>query len=230
MPVQCRLALSSSAAVAEDFFAGLDVSWGKVSGGSRTTNGGGAIGGGGTVYDLAFRQSLGVGMHAGYRLDHAFSASVSYEYIQTGVSWKASYVDPLAGDGAFDGSAVSNLLMANATFRHPISDSTSFELRGGLGAAINVLANVVETDITSGALVSNVGQGVSVSPAARLGVGLSHEIAPHALLALNTSATYLGGFTTGETRFGNLGTTAITPYTIENAWRAEISASLRVGF
>ena len=214
---------------AEGYFAGVDLSMGLAGGTSSTTNGGAAFAGGGTVYDLRFGQSFSVGGHVGYRFDPAFSVSLSYEHIRTAVSWNVDY--PLVpGDSAFRGVAASNLLMGNAAYTHALTETTAIELRGGLGLAINTLSDVVESQIPTGTFLADLTQGTRFSPAAQRGIGLSQQLAPNVRLALGTSATYIGGFATGNTRTGNLGVTAITPYEIDHVWRANVGATLRIDF
>lgn len=221
--------LLGAPAQAEGVFAGLDLSTGVVAGSSSTMNGGGAIGGGGAVYDVGFGQGFGIGGHLGYRFDPAFSVSLSYEHMRAGVSWNVDYA--LVGtDSAFAGVAAANLLMGNAAYTHALTDTVAIELRGGLGLAINTLADVVETEFPTGAFLADLEPGAKFSPAAQIGLGLSQQIAPNIRLALTTSATYIGGFATGDTRTGNLGVTPITPYELDHVWGASVEASLRVDF
>ena len=212
-----------------DFFAGLDMSGGLASGSSSTTDGGAAFAGGGVVGNVRFDGTVGIGGHVGYRFDPSWSAFVSYEHIRGGVSWDASF--PLYGvTSDFDGDATSNVVLGNLAYDWALSDTTTIGANAGLGLSINSLSGIVETDRGTGLFLSDVEDHTHLSPAARLGVGLQHKIAPNVVLGLNAAVSYVGGFETGDTRSGNLGVTAITPYKIDDVWRGSLGASLKVAF
>jgi hypothetical protein len=47
---------------------------------------------------------------------------------------------------------------------------------------------------------------------------------------VNVAVAYTGEFETANTRFGNLGTTEINPYKIDDVWRANVMASMQYRF
>jgi hypothetical protein len=218
-------------ACAEDtgFFAGLDVSGGVASGSSRTTDGGAPWAGGGVVDNVKFGNTTGIGGHAGYRFDPALSGFISYQHIRGDVSWDASF--PMFGVASdFKGIATSNVVMGNLAYDFALSDMTSIRASVGVGLSFNTLSNVVETDRGTGFFLDDVADRTRTSPAAQVGAGIQHKIASNAVLGLTAAASYTGGFETGSTRSGNLGITAITPYKIDDVWRASLSASIRYEF
>jgi hypothetical protein len=88
----------------------------------------------------------------------------------------------------------------------------------------------LERDLRTGFFGAELADHTRISPAARIGAGIQHKIASNAALGLNASVSYTGGFETGTTRSGNLGITPITPYRIDDVWRASLSASARFEF
>jgi len=221
----------SASAQAQDggFFAGLDVSGGLAFGSSSTRNGGAAFAGGGIVNDVKFGDTLGIGGHIGYRFDTSRSAFISYQYIRGDVSWGADF--PAAGAASgFNGNAISNVVMGNLAYDWALSDATSIRISAGLGVSINALSGVVETDRPTGLFLADVAGHTRINPAAQIGAGIRQRIAPNATLGLDAAISYTGGFETGDTRSGNLGVTSITPYKIDDVWRASLQASLRFDF
>lgn len=222
---------SSASAFAEDtgFFAGLDVTGGMASGSSSTTKGGAAIAGGGVVDNVKFGGTIGVGGHAGYRLNPAVSAFISYQHVQGDVGWDAVF--PLFGvASSFNGAAISNAAMGNMAYDLALSDTTSIKTSVGAGLSFNALSGIVETDKPTGLFLSDVADHTHISPTAQIGAGIQHTISPNVVLGLNASVSYTGSFETGSTRSGNLGVTAITPYKINDVWRAGLGASMRFTF
>jgi hypothetical protein len=216
---------------AEDtgFFAGLDWSAGMASGSSKTTNGGAPWAGGGVVSNVKFGGTIGIGGHAGYRFNPALSGFISYQHVRGDVSWDATF--PLFGVSSdFKGTAISNVIMGNLAYDFALSDTTSIRTSVGIGLSFNSLSNVVERDVATGLFLADVADRTRTSPAAQIGAGIQHRIAPHAVLGLNASVSYTGGFETGDTRSGNLGVTPITPYKIDDVWRTNLTASLRFAF
>jgi hypothetical protein len=211
------------------FFAGLDVSGGVASGSSGTTDGGAAFAGGGVVDNVDFGETVGVGGHIGYRFSPSLSASLSYRHIRGSVSWDADF--PVVGvASAFEGTAVSNVAMGNLAYDVALSDATTLRATAGLGLSFNALSGVVETDKPSGIFLSDVADHTRISPAAQIGAGIEHKFTPNVALSLNASVDYSGGFGTGDTRSGNLGVTPITPYKIDDVWRASLGASIRMRY
>jgi hypothetical protein len=218
-------------AQAEDagFFAGLDLSGEMASGSSRTTDGGAAWAGGGVVGNIKFENTAGIGGHAGYRFSPVFSGFVSYKYIRGDVSWDAAF--PMFGVASgFKGAAISNVIMGNIASDFALSDATSIRVSAGAGLSFNALSNVLERDLRTGFFGAELADRTRISPAAQIGAGIQHKIAPNAVLGLNASVSYTGDFETGTTRSGNLGITPITPYRIDDVWRASLSASARFEF
>jgi hypothetical protein len=223
--------LLPACALAEDaaVFAGLDLSGGWASGSSSTTDGGAAIAGGGVAGNVTFGQTAGIGGHLGYRFDPSLSTFISYGHLRGSVSWDAAF--PLFGVASnFRGDAISNLIMGNLAYDWALSDTTSLRASAGLGLSLNSLSGVVESDEGTGLFLADVADHTHISPAAGIGAGIQHKIAPNAALGVNAAVSYVGGFETGDTRSGNLGVTAITPYRIDHVWRANLGASLRFDF
>ena len=222
--------LSDPAAADEtNFFAGLDFSGGMASGSSKTTDGGTLWAGGGVVDNVKFGNTMGIGGHAGYRFSPALSGFVSYQHVWGDVCWDATF--PLLGAASdFKGTARSDVIMGNIAYAFALSETTSIRASAGAGVSFNSLSNVVETDVGTGVFLSDVANHTRVSPAFQVGAGLHHRIAPNAVLSLNASVGYTGGFETGDTRSGNLGITPITPYKIDDVWRTGLNASMRIDF
>lgn len=211
------------------FFAGLDLSGGAAFGSSKTTDGGASWAGGSVVDNVKFGNTTGIGGHAGYRFDPALSGFISYRHVRGDVSWNATF--PMFGVASdFRGGAVSNVILGHLAYDFALSDATSIRASAGVGLSLNSLANIVETDLESGFFLADVADHTRISPAAQIGAGLQHRFAPNAMLGLNASVSYTGGFETGGTRSGNLGITTITPYRIDDVWRTELSASIQFEF
>ncbi len=219
----------SAQAEKDDIFAGLGLSTGIARGSSNQTDGGAAGVGGGIVENIKFGNARGFGGHVGYRLSPAWSTFASYQHLRGDVSWDARF-PAINAISSFAGKATSNLILANLGYDLPISDSTAFTAGLGLGASFNSLSNVVEINQPGNSFLSDVGDNTQISPAAQISIGLEHKIMPHALLKLDATFAYTGGFETASTRTGNLGTTPITAYEINHVWRTGIGASLRLAF
>lgn len=219
-PVLIATSLVPVSALAKDigFFAGLDLSGGMASGSSKTTDGGASWAGGGVVDNVKFGNAAGIGGHAGYRFAPALSGFISYQYIRGDVSWDAAFL-MLGVASDFKGAAISNVIMGNLAYDFALSDTTSIRASAGVGLSFNSLSNVVETDLGTGLFLSDVADHTRISPAARISAGIQHKIAANAVLGLDASVSYMGGFETGNTRSGNLGVTPITPYKIDDVWR-----------
>lgn len=211
------------------FFAGMDISGSAAYGSSSTTNGGAPIAGGGVVGNVKFGRGVGIGGHIGYRFDPAWSIFISYQHVRNDVSWDANFA-AYGVTSDFAGTAISNGILGNVAYDLAVSDATSLRLSAGLGVTSNSFSNVVETDKATGLFVSVVADEAHLSPMARIGAGLRHKVLANVELGVDASATYAGGFETGNTRRGNLGVTSIMPYRIDDVWRADVSASLRVAF
>lgn len=145
------------------------------------------------------------------------------------MSWEATF--PAIGEASdFAGTAVSDLLLGNLAYEYALSGATTVRLSAGAGVSLNSLSGVVETDVGTGLFLDDVADHTEVSPAAQIGAGIQQKIAPNAVLGLNVSLGYAGGFETGNTRTGNLGVTDINPYKIDDVWRTDLTASLGIAF
>ena len=212
-----------------DFFAGLDVSGGTAFGSSSTTDGGAPFAGGGVVDHVRFGETTGIGGHIGYRFDPAMSIFISYQHIRGDVGWNASF--PLFGvSSRFEGSAVSDMITGNAAYELALSDATAVRATAGLGVTFNKLSGLVETDRATGLFLADVAGHTKISPVAQVGTGVRYKFTPSAVLGLDASVAYAGGFETGTTRSGNLGITDINPYKIDDVWRANLGASISFQF
>lgn len=223
--------LLPATAFADDsgFFAGLAASGGKAFGSSSTTDGGAPFAGGGVVDNVKFRGTAGFGGHAGYRFTSPLSVFVSYNHIRGGIGWDVDF--PVFGiSSGFKGTATSHEVMGNLAYDFALSDTTVFRASAGLGFSVNTLSSVVETDKGSGLYLANVADHTRISPAAQIGAGIHHNLTQNTILGLNATASYSNGFETGDTRSGNLGVTSINPYRIDDVFRANLEASLRLRF
>lgn len=215
-----------------DFFVGLEVLGSTASGTSSTRNGGGnppLFQGDGIVSKVRFDDTVGVGAQVGYRLHPRWSVALSYQYIRGDIRWRADYpAFQVASD--FDGTATSNVILATLGYAHPLSDATSLTLRGGLGASYNRLSGVQEFDIGTGLFLADLAGRTQASTAALVGLGIEHQLTRSIAIGLEATATYNGGFQTGITRRGNLGTTGINRYELDDVWRGNLAASLKFSF
>lgn len=226
----CACALPCTA-VAEDAgaFGGVDVLGGVASGSSSTIDGGAPSVGGGIVGDVELGPTMGLRGHLGYRFDSSWSAFVSYQHIAGDVNWTADF--PVFGvSSAFNGTAASDAILGNIAYDLRLSDTTVFRAAAGLGVSFNTLSDVIETDAPTGAFLARLAAHTTIAPTAQVEAGIEHAVTSNTTLGLGASLAYVGGFETGNTRHGNLGTTAINPYRIDDVWRANIAASIRVRF
>tara|TARA_R110002072_G_scaffold136610_2_gene279126 strand:+ start:583 stop:1296 length:714 start_codon:yes stop_codon:yes gene_type:complete len=211
------------------FFAGLDVLGGIAGGSSDTTNGGAPFAGGGVVRDVDFGNTIGAGGHVGYRFTPAVSTFLSYQHIRGDISWTADF--PLFGAASdYEGTAISNVVMGNIAYDHPLSNRLAVRGSLGLGLTFNSLSGITETDNPSGVFISDVQDETKISPVAQIGAGLRYHARDNIALGLDALFAYSGDFKTGNTRSGNLGVTSINPYEIEDVWRASLGVSLTIGF
>lgn len=224
------VALLPCAALAETtgFFAGAEAIGGLAHGSMRTTDGG-APGFDGVARDLRLGNVYGAGGEIGYRFDNQFGLAIAYMHTRGSVSWEAAFqLAPITS--GYRGTASSDAVMARAYLDVPIDGRTSVGLKGGLGLALNTLSSVVETNVPGGEFLAVLGDRTVVGPAAEVGLSMSHALARNGMLSLGGTFAYVGGYATGETRQGNLGTTAINPYTIDSVWHARINAKLAMRF
>lgn len=212
------------------FFAGVDVSAGTAWGSSSTKNGGASIAGGGVVRNVKFGGTVGIGGHVGYRFNSAWSTFVSYQHTRGNISWDADFPNFYNQTSHFAGTATSDSILANLAYTFHLSDATSIKTSAGVGLAFNSLSGVVETTGGTGLFVSDVGDHTETSAIAQLSAGIHHKVTPNWGCGLNVGIAYTGGFETANTRFGNLGTTEINPYKIDDVWRANVMASMQYRF
>lgn len=212
-----------------DFFVGFDLSGETASGSPGTTDGGAPWAGGSVISNIKFENTAGIGGHAGYRFGPALSGFVSYQYIRGNVSWDAAF-PRFSVASSFKGAAISNVIMGNIAADFALSDTTSLRASAGVGLSFNTLSNVVERVFWTEEFLADLADRTRIGPAARIGAGIQHKIAANAVVGLNASVSYTGGFETGSTRSGNLGITPIRPFRIDDVWRASLGASVRVEF
>jgi hypothetical protein len=222
--ITCLFPASAFAADA-GFFVGLDLTGGKAFGSSDQTDGGAAFGGGGVVENVDFGDTVGIGGHLGYRINEALSVSLAYQHIWGDVSWDANF-PAISSVSAFEGTAVSDMILANVSYDMAVSDAISISPKVGAGLTFNTLSGVVETLKSTGQFLSDVSDATQISPVAQVEIGLRYNMAPNMSLNLGTALAYTGGFKTNDTRSGNLGVTPITPYEIDDVWRASLGASI----
>lgn len=219
----------TSGAQEAGLFAGFDLLGGGALGTSHTTDGGAPFAGGGIVDNVRFGAMAGVGGHIGYRLDGPLSVFVSYQHVRSDIGWDASFpVFDIAS--RFDGTATSDALLANLAYDVPLSQATGLNLSAGVGATLNTLSGIAETDVETGSFLADIADHSALRPTGRIAAALEHEIGENSLLSLGASLAYVGGFETGTTRRGNLGVTDINPYGIDDVWRAGLGVSLQFQF
>lgn len=218
---------ASALAQEPGFFAGLDAIGGIADGSSSTKDGGG-FGGGGIVKNVKFGTTTGIGAHLGYRFNRQLSTFVSYQHIRGDIDWDAVFPD-FGQTSNFSGTATSDTVLVNVAHDWFPSDKVTITATAGAGAAFNTLSDVTETG-AGGIFLSNVEDHTEVSPMVRLGAGIQHHFPANVILGLNASIAYTGGFSTGDTRTGNLGKTSINPYEIDDVWRASLGVFLRARF
>jgi len=210
-------------------FAGLDVSVGATDGSSSTTDGGAPFAGGGVVEDVDFGATTAIGGHLGYRFSPATSIFLSYQHLEGDVGWRVDF--PLVDSSSkYDGSAVSDAVMANVAYERPLSDRVAVRATAGAGVTFNKLSDVVETDVDRGVFLADVATSTRQGAVARVGAGLRYRVTPRVALGLDASIAYFGGFETGDTRSGNLGITDIVPYEIDDVWRTSLGVSIGYEF
>lgn len=221
--------LAASSAAAEGFFAGLDISGGTAFGKADGKDGGAPWAGGSEVTGLRFGPAIGVGGYAGYRINSAFALSASYQHLRGSIGWEAEF--PRFGvTSIYAGTAATDLILGHASYHIPLGNRSAVELKAGAGLAINTLSSVAETDKGTGIFLADVENGSRTNAAGQLGVGLSHHFTSKVALGLSATASYVGGFETGDSRSGNLGVTPIVPYRIDDVWRINLGGTLRVRF
>lgn len=209
------------------FFTGLDAGGAFRFGSSHTTHAGADFGGGGTVHDVKFDTAYQLGGNAGYRFSPNLAVFVSYNYIAGDVAWQASFAAGGA-DSHFDGDAISHVVLANVTYTPWTDQSTSLDMTLGLGASINQLQSVDESN--SGQRF-HLADGTKVSPAARAGIGIRRKVASWLELGANAAVTYYGGYRTGDARTGVIpGRQPIGRYGLDPVWGASVAGSLRMVF
>lgn len=221
----------SEPAIADEsgFFAGVDAFGTSTRASSNTRNGGAAFAGGGVVKNVDFDGAAGIGGHAGYRFDSAWSAFASYGYSRGDVSWDAVF--PAFGvASSFSGSATTQMVLGNVAYDFAITPKATASISAGAGIAFNALSDVVERDKPTSLFLSDVKNHTQASPVVRIGVGYRYRVTRHVVLGADAAVARMGGFRTGDTRSGNLGVTDITPYRMHDAWQASLGASMRILF
>lgn len=194
---------------------------------SYTTDGGASFGKGGVVSDVRFAPAISMGGEIGYRFGPSMSAFVSVDHVEGAAGWMARYAGGILAH--FNGRAASDIIMGNVRFTLLASEKTSIDIGVGAGVALNTLRNVTESDAW-GSIYADVHDRTLVKPAARLSVGLQHELAPSVLVGAAAALSYVGGFSTADTRDAGLGAEPIKPYVLSDVWSASVTASLKVRF
>ena len=216
----------------QKLFVGLDLSGGIASGSSSTRDGGGVLplfSGDGEVGNVHFDHTIGIGAHAGYRFNPSWSTFLRYRHVHGSVGFDAFYPSFRVAS-KFKGSANSDAVLGGLIHHHSLSPADSLQLSAGAGLAFNRLYDIVERDRDSGLFVADVASHSRTAFTADIGLGLQHAVAAGTTIGLDLSATYAGGFATGNSRRGNLGVTVINPYGIDNVWRGNLGLSLRQTF
>ena len=208
-----------------EFLGGSQKTWG----GSDTRDGGEAYGGGGIVKNVHFDRGLQAGIRVGFRPTRSLLVSLALTHSASMVSWEGFF--PAMGSAStFRGEAISTSLLTNVAIDAFRSDQLSIRPFLGLGIARNRLTEVIESDSTGGIFISKVESGKRTSPIAQIGVELNDALSPATTLTLYASATHLGEFGTGETRWRNIGVRPIKPYEINGAWQLAVGVAVSVRF
>lgn len=223
--------LASSPALAGDagFFADLELLSGAASGSSNTTDGGASWAGGGVVDNVRFGTAWGVGGHLGYHFDSNLSMRLGYRHLQGGMSWDATY-PAYSIMSLFKGNAASDIVLTSLAHEFVLSEKTSFEASAGAGIAINSLSDILEMDQASSDIYAYLKDHTRLSPAAEIGASIRHQITANVSLGLSGSVIYSGGFETGTSRSVSNVDEPITPYRIDDVWRANLGVSARMSF
>lgn len=129
----------------------------------------------GNVKDVHFSEAYAVGGQTGYRLSEELAAFVSVNHTSGGLKWAALY--PGFVDSRFRSRASSTLILANAAYSYSLSEATALIATAGLGLSINDLSDIFESSTPLGEF-AKLGSNTQYDTAARLGLSLSHEIAP----------------------------------------------------
>jgi hypothetical protein len=211
------------------FFAGVDVSGGMATGSSGTKNGGDSFGKGGTVNNLKFKETFGIGAHAGYQFTPALSAFLSYHHTSGDIHFDADFPNRYIST-SIKGKAETDALLANVAYAWDLTDDTTIHASAGAGVAFNQLKGLVEHLKINGNFTSTLTDQTKAHPMAQLGIGVTHQLSKDLSASVAMSTAYVGNYETGNTRQYISKTRKITPYKINDVWRTQFTASVNYQF
>ena len=224
------LAVASAGAADNDWFVGIDGGFAWLEGGSETTNGGAAFGGGGTVSQVDFDDAVTYGALLGRRIGDDWALAVSYDHVDADVSFIANYTALPGSPSSFAGDVDSDVLMLNVIYSASLSSvdpRLSIHVAAGAGATWNTMA--VNEDFTPFDGVPNrtIAEGDNTSFAARGTLGMSYAVDERWALHGSASIFSLGDFETGDSRSPPV--QPIVPYEVD-AWGYAVTLGVSAGF
>jgi hypothetical protein len=209
------LALAATADAGDSgWFVGASGGFIWLQGDSDTTNGGGPTGGGGTAHDVDFDNGHSYGAMIGTRVGQRWSLALSYDHVSSDVSFLTTFNS--ANPSYYEGSAESDVLLLNAIYSAPFSDSRfTFHASAGAGVTFNSIEDMTE-DFTpfDGVPNSLLDDGDKTGFAGRVTVGLSYALDDCWALHGEGSIFTLSTYETGDNRTPQ---GAIVPYELD-AW------------
>ncbi|MDF1747587.1 MAG: outer membrane beta-barrel protein [Alphaproteobacteria bacterium] len=188
----------------------------------------------GRVHDIEGDNGLLLTGAAGYRFSNLVRMDVSYSRLNNELDWNGAF--PTFGDSAFTSDASSDVFLLNGYLHAKGLDKERFYtvdpfIGAGIGFTSNRLTNIIERVAATGALGSNVHDGTTLRPAARLGVGVDTKLSPSLTLTSSLDAYWLDGFETADSRniaagaFQNIGA-----WKIDDVVSVGITIGLRYSF
>jgi hypothetical protein len=201
-----------------DWFVGAGGGFAWLEGGSDTTNGGAAFGGGGTVSNVDFDSATTYGALLGRRIGGGWALALSYDHVDADVSFIANFAAAPGFPSAFAGEVDSDIVMLGLIYAAPLSTTNprwSYHVGAAAGVAFNTMAVTEDFFPFNGVADQTLAEGDNTSFAARGTVGLGYALDECWGLHASASVFTLGDFETGATRSPPV--SAITPYEVD-AW------------
>lgn len=193
---------------------------------SDTTDGGAAFGGGGTVLDPELGSNLGLSLTYGIRLSAREDFVISAGYSRSSIDWRTRFA-AVSGDALMSGQASSVTLMAGLRRAVPAFDGGYLETL--FGVSRNTISNLEEASMT-GAVYADIYPESVFSPAARIAVGRDFKVSRRTQASIFGAATYLGDFSTANTRIYSDADQTITPYRFQNAVTYGVGFQIEMSF
>lgn len=185
-----------------------------LQGDSDTTDGGGPAGGGGTAHDVDFDNGYTYGVMLGKSVGDNWSLALSYDHISSDVSFISTF--KTANPSRYEGDATSDVIMLNAIYSAPFSDSRfAFHLSAAAGVTFNSIEDMTEDfTVFNGVPDTLLDDGDKTGFAGRVTMGLSYALDDCWSLHGEGSIFTLSTYETGDNRSPG---GAIVPYELD-AW------------